>query len=69
MTKVVVRVGVIDVPDVASIGEQRRLARIDAAAAHSFWHIRRYRIGEVVDLADSEARRLAAAGIVALVSS
>jgi hypothetical protein len=68
VTRVIVRTGVIDVPDVTSIGEQRRLARIDAAAAHSFWHIRRYVVGEIIsDLPAGEAARLAAAGIVELV--
>jgi hypothetical protein len=67
VTKVVVRVGVIDVPDPSAIGEQRRLARLDAAAAHTFWHIRRYVVGETILLPKGEAARLAAAGIVELV--
>jgi hypothetical protein len=69
MVTVIVRFGVIDVPDPSAFGEQRRLARIDAAAGHSYWHMRRYGVGEVVDLPDGEAKRLAAAGIVSLVSS
>jgi hypothetical protein len=64
VTRVIVRTGVVDVPDVASISEQRRLARLDAAAAHTFWHIRRYVVGELVALPDGEARRLSALGIV-----
>jgi hypothetical protein len=70
VTRAIVRTGVVDVPDVASISEQRRLARIDAAAAHTFWHIRRYVIGETIpNLSDGEAKRLAAAGVVELVTS
>jgi hypothetical protein len=60
--------GAVDVPDVASIGEQRRLVRLDAAAAHTFWHIRRYVVGEIIpNLPDGEAKRLARLGVVELV--
>jgi hypothetical protein len=70
LTKVVVRIGVVDVPvpDLALLAEQRNLLN-SGFSARAFSHMRRYRVGEFAALPDSEARRLAALGIVEIVPS
>ena len=73
MGEQIVRVirGVIDVPNTSptALTEQRLIDRLAPGfGARSFKHVQRYHVGQHVTLSASEAARLMAAGIVAIVS-
>jgi hypothetical protein len=65
---VVVARGVVDIPDPAAVGEQRRLAALNPGfSARTFAHVRRYRVGETITLPAGETARLVELGVVTLV--
>lgn len=68
MTKVIVRVGVVDVPGSAALTEAYRLQpQSFGARTFALGFTRRYRVGERLELEVDEAVRLAKAGIVVLI--
>jgi hypothetical protein len=72
MQSVIVTRGVIDVPDAnpATIAEQRLINQLGQGhGGRTFKHRRLFHVGERLSLPDGEAARLAALGIVDLVST
>jgi hypothetical protein len=62
--------GVVDVPDQNFLAEQRVLAQLGPGhSARTGAHLRRYHVGETLELAPGEAHRLMRLGVVKLVGS